>query len=269
MRLDNYSTEILILKKYINKIKLIDTIDLDIGVKNLNSLNVKKEYVDLISKKLNPYKKFGKIFFALQNEDVIVREYKNLGKIRKRDIYGYIKFEIGQDMPINLENYIIKYKVLNKYKDTMDLQVILFPKYIEQVCNQISQSIDIKRKYLNINYDILNKLICKKKLNLNCDECMIIENLESEIILNLVQDGKIYNSNVFEKEGNVDYILKFLEKDIDIFYYGLEDNFLNQIKEKGFNVDKLKFDLKLNALWTEKIVDKDINNYMICIGLVV
>ena len=269
IRLDNYSTEILILKKYINKIKVIENIGLDIGVKNINSSKVKKEYIDLVVKKLNPYKTFGRIFFALQNEDVIIREYENLGKIRKRDIYGYIKFEIGQDMPINLESYIIKYKILNKYKDTMDLQVILFPKYIEQICNQIAENIGIKHKYLNINYDILNKLIFRKKLNLNCDKCIIIENLENEIILNSVKNRKVYNSNVFEKEVNMDYVLKFLEKDINIFYYGLEDNFLNQIKEKGFNVDKLKFNLKLNTLWTEKIVDKDINNYIICIGLVV
>ena len=248
---------------------MIDIINLDVGLKNLNGLKKKKEYVDLVSQKLSEYKKLKKIFFAVQNEEVIVRGYENLGKIRKRDIYGYVKFEIGQDMPINLDNYIIKYSVLNKYKSTMDLQVILFPKYIEQICNQIAENAGIKRKYLNINYDIIQKLMNINKLNINCDRCIIIENLDDEIILNLVENGKTYNSNVFEKEGNVDYILKFLEKDINIFYYGLEDHFLNQIKENGFNVDKLKFDLKLNKLWIEKNVDKDINNYMICIGLVI
>lgn len=204
----------------------------------------------------------------MQNEDVIVRVYKNLGKIRKKDIYGYIKFEIGQDMPVNLENYIVKYKILNKTKDTMDLQVILFPKDIEKICNEIAENIGIKRKYLNINFDIVQKLISKNQLNLNYDICAIIENLNNDIILNLMENQKIYTSNVFEKEGNADYILKFFDEDIHIFYYGIEDDFLNQIKEKGFKVDKLEINLKQTPLWTEQIVDKDINNYIIYIGLV-
>lgn len=268
IKLNNYSTEIIILKKYINRIKVIDNINLDIGVKNLNNTKIKKEYIDLIIKKLNPYKKSRKIFFAMQNEDVIARVYKNLGKIRKKDIYGYIKFEIGQDMPVNLENYIVKYKILNKTKDTMDLQVILFPKDIEKICNEIAENIGIKRKYLNINFDIVQKLISKNQLNLNYDICAIIENLNNDIILNLMENQKIYTSNVFEKEGNADYILKFFDEDIHIFYYGIEDDFLNQIKEKGFKVDKLEINLKQTPLWTEQIVDKDINNYIIYIGLV-
>ena len=257
------------MKKHIGKIEIINNIDIDVGIKNLKSLKIKREYIDLIAEKLNLYKKFKKIFFTVQNEDVIIRGYENLGRVKNRDIYGYIKFEIVQDMPINLENYIIKYKVLNKDKKSMDLQVILFPKYIEQLCSEIAENMAIKHKYLNINFDIIQKLISKKKLNLNCNKCIIIENLNDEIILNSIDNKKVYNSDVFEKEGNIDYILKILGENIHIFYYGIEDDFFNLIKEKGFNVDKLKLDLKQNRLWIEKTVDKDINSYIIQVGAVI
>ena len=44
-----------------------------------------------------------------------------------------------------------------------------------------------------------------------------IENKRNYIILNSVKQRKIYTSTVFEKYGNEDYILSFLEKDIHIF----------------------------------------------------
>lgn len=269
IKLDDYDTEISVINRKMGKINIIDNFEIETGIKHLISLEAKKEFIKIITSKLNDYKHLKEIFFSVQNEDVIIREYPEIQRVKKRDLDGYINFEIVKDMPVNIEHYVIKYKVLNLQKNIMDIQLILFPKYIEKICTEIAQNLNIKRKYLNINFDIIQKLIDKKKIDLGHENCMIIENKRNYIILNSVKQRKIYTSTVFEKYGNEDYILSFLEKDIHIFYYGKEDSFIKNIKENEFCVDKLNLNLKVNSLNKEDTVDNIINQNLINIGVVV
>lgn len=269
IKLDDYDTEISVINRKMGKINIIDNFEIEIGIKHLISLETKKEFIKIITSKLNDYKHLKEIFFSVQNEDVIIREYPEIQRVKKRDLDGYVNFEIVKDMPVNIEHYVIKYKVLNLQKNIMDIQLILFPKYIEKICTEIAQNLNIKRKYLNMNFDIIQKLIDKKKIDLGHENCMIIENKRNYIILNSVKQRKIYTSTVFEKYGNEDYILSFLEKDIHIFYYGKEDSFIKNIKENEFCVDKLNLNLKVNSLNKEDTVDNIINQNLINIGVVV
>ena len=269
IKLDNYDTEISVINRKMRKINIIDNFEIEIGIKHLISLEAKKEFIKIITSKLNDYKHIKEIFFSVQNEDVIIREYPEIQRVKKRDLDGYINFEIVKDMPFNIEHYVIKYKILNLQKNIMDIQLILFPKYIEKICTEIAQNLNIKRKYLNMNFDIIQKIIEKKKIDLGHENCMIIENKRNYIILNSVKQRKIYTSTVFEKYGNEDYILSFLEKDIHIFYYGKEDSFIKNIKENEFCVDKLNLNLKVNSLNKEDTVDNIINQNLINIGVVV
>ena len=263
IKLDDYDTEISVINRKMGKINIIDNFEIEIGIKHLISLEAKKEFIKIITSKLNDYKHLKEIFFSVQNEDVIIREYPEIQRVKKRDLDGYVNFEIVKDMPVNIEHYVIKYKVLNLQKNIMDIQLILFPKYIEKICTEIAQNLNIKRKYLNMNFDIIQKLIDKKKIDLGHENCMIIENKRNYIILNSVKQRKIYTSTVFEKYGNEDYILSFLEKDIHIFYYGKEDSFIKNIKENEFCVDKLNLNLKVNSLNNEDTVDNIINQNLI------
>ncbi|CUP27134.1 type IV pilus assembly protein PilM [Intestinibacter bartlettii] len=269
IKLDDYDTEISVINRKMGKINIIDNFEIEIGIKHLISLEAKKEFIKIITSKLNDYKHLKEIFFSVQNEDVIIREYPEIQRVKKRDLDGYVNFEIVKDMPVNIEHYVIKYKVLNLQKNIMDIQLILFPKYIEKICTEIAKNLNIKRKYLNMNFDIIQKLIDKKKIDLGHENCMIIENKRNYIILNSVRQRKIYTSTVFEKYGNEDYILSFLEKDIHIFYYGKEDSFIKNIKENEFCVDKLNLNLKVNSLNKEDTVDNIINQNLINIGVVV
>ena len=269
IKLDDYDTEVSVINRNMGKINIIDNFEIEIGIKHLISLEAKKEFIKIITSKLNDYKHLKEIFFSVQNEDVIIREYPEIQRVKKRDLDGYVNFEIVKDMPVNIEHYVIKYKVLNLQKNIMDIQLILFPKYIEKICTEIAKNLNIKRKYLNMNFDIIQKLIDKKKIDLGHENCMIIENKRNYIILNSVRQRKIYTSTVFEKYGNEDYILSFLEKDIHIFYYGKEDSFIKNIKENEFCVDKLNLNLKVNSLNKEDTVDNIINQNLINIGVVV
>ena len=65
----------------------------------------KKEFIKIITSKLNDYKHLKEIFFSVQNEDVIIREYPEIQRVKKRDLDGYVNFEIVKDMPVNIEHY--------------------------------------------------------------------------------------------------------------------------------------------------------------------
>ena len=121
IKLDNYDTEISVINRKMRKINIIDNFEIEIGIKHLISLEAKKEFIKIITSKLNDYKHLKEIFFSVQNEDVIIREYPEIQRVKKRDLDGYINFEIVKDMPVNIEHYVIKYKVLNLQKNIIFL----------------------------------------------------------------------------------------------------------------------------------------------------
>ena len=268
IKLNNYDSEILIIDKSPLKLDVIDCINIDKGINELKRLNIKREFIKNIKEIIKKYN-IKEVFFVVQNSRIIIREHKDLPKIRKRDLDGYINFEILQESLLTLDDYIVKYKILDYRKNKMDLQIILFPKEIEKICLDIATGLNLKHKYLNMNFDILQKLIDREKINLKNNDCMVIENMDDVIILNYIKMKKIYTSNVFSKESSSEYITNLLDKDIDIFYYGKEDNFINTLKENGFKVYKLNSKLNISYLCSDKTIDIQNNKYLVNIGVVI
>ena len=268
IKLNNYDSEILIIDKSPLKLDVIDCINIDKGIKELKRLNIKREFIKNLKEIIKKYN-IKEVFFVVQNSRIIIREHKDLPKIRKRDLDGYINFEILQDSLLTLDDYIVKYKILDYRKNKMDLQIILFPKEIEKICLDIATGLNLKHKYLNMNFDILQKLIDREKINLKNNDCMVIENMDDVIILNYIKMKKIYTSNVFSKESSSEYITNLLDKDIDIFYYGKEDNFINTLKENEFKVYKLNSKLNISYLCSDKTIDIQNNKYLVNIGVVI
>ena len=137
----------------------------------------KEKYVENITKiiesKIYNTKKFTSkyksILYNIQTEDVIIRMIDNVNISNKSDILGLIKFNINQYMHISVDDYVIEYKIINQINKMAKIQVILFPKYLIDLCKSISKNLKIKSQIINVNYDILQKLI----------ELNLITNLES------------------------------------------------------------------------------------------
>lgn len=182
------------------------------------------------------------IYFNIQNSEVIIRNIQNIKSRSQKEIIQLIKYEIGSYMPLNLQNYVIKYKKIINTKGKGSVQGILFPKKYVEICKSISEKLKIKKKYLYINFDILQKLINLRVIDLcnsNDDKVTIIENRDQDMILNTVFNKKIIESYVVEK-NNTQYSINKSSYDENTYYYGISDDFINSLEIKKLNIkDKL------------------------------
>ena len=76
--------------------------------------NVTKIIESKIRKTKKLTSKYKSIFYNIQTEDVIIRMIDNINISNKSDILGLIKFNINQYMHINIDDYVIEYKIINQ-----------------------------------------------------------------------------------------------------------------------------------------------------------
>ncbi|HBF6679869.1 TPA: pilus assembly protein PilM, partial [Clostridioides difficile] len=65
---------------------------------------------------------YKNLYFNIQIQDIVIRNVEVLNTKKKRDILSMIEFEITQYIPININNYSIKYKVINSKNDKLNIQ---------------------------------------------------------------------------------------------------------------------------------------------------
>jgi len=84
-----------------------------------------KEYINLNKIKIK------NVACTTQNENIIFRNIEIPYIKKERDILDVVKFQLSQYMPIDLEKYILQYKVQNiidnENKKIMNLNIVLFP----------------------------------------------------------------------------------------------------------------------------------------------
>ena len=106
----------------------------EMGSNDLNN-EEKNTYIDEITKltKEISNQRLKNIYFNIQNSEVIIRNIQNIKSRNKKEIIQLIKYEIGGYMPLNLQNYVIKYKENINTKGKGSVQGILFPKkYVDR-----------------------------------------------------------------------------------------------------------------------------------------
>lgn len=177
-----------------------------------------------------------------------------------------IIYEINQYIPVNLDDYKLKYKIISSNNDELNVQVILFPNYLINLCNEIASKLGMKSKSININFDILQKLIKLKKINLICKNSVIIENRKNEIIVNKIEGISILESYTLKKSYNIENQIYDLTKEYnEIYYYG-DEHF---IEVEKFNLDIKYIDLnnKLKLIKSRTLLLESRSKYINCIGV--
>lgn len=199
-----------------------------------------EKIVQIINERLN--RKFKNIYFNIQNDEIIIRNIKNIKSRKPKEIIQLIKYEIGNYMPLDLKNYVIKYKKIINMNGSKSIQAILFPNKYVNICNHISEKLKIKKRFLYINFDILQKLMDLRRINLSqsCyDNGTIIENRDNYIIINTIFNRKIIESYVVDK-SNSKYSVNEIGCNENIYYFGKSDEFIKNLQIKKLDIkDKL------------------------------
>lgn len=217
---------------------------------------------------------YKNLYFNIQIQDIVIRNVEVLNTKKKRDILSMIEFEITQYIPININNYSIKYKVINSKNDKSNIQVILFPKSIIQLIKNISENLNMNPKTININFDILQKLINLNLIENFSEEGVFIECKKSQLIINITKDKKIRETYLLSKEGKSYEFIKRLLRDFKyVYYYGIENCFIEEYfkyTDKSIEVNPLRLKDKVKV---ENNFDADLEdnriNYINSIGMII
>jgi len=251
------------MKKNMKTIFIEDEIIEYIGIKNL-----RENYNEFINKikELNiseNKKSYKSIFYNIQTEDVIVRNIDNINILHKKDIEGIIKYNIKQYMPINIGEYEMRYKTLNKKDNIATVQVILFPKYLVDLCKEISRVLGIKAQSINVNYDILQKLIDKNIIKNIEKNTALVEVRKNEFIINKVKNKIIIESYILPKNNYLkEHINKLQSIDTSVYHYVNED-FTNE------NINKIVLSSGKKSIKIYEGLNQDISRYIYSIGIVI
>ncbi|MGL5328735.1 MAG: hypothetical protein ACRDD7_05670 [Peptostreptococcaceae bacterium] len=214
--------------------------------------------------------KYKYIYCNLQTEDIIVRTIDNINIKNKKDTIGIIKYELIKYTPINLEEYEIKYKILNKENNIASIQVILFPKYLIDLCKSISKELGIKTKSINVNFDNIQKLIDKNIITNIKDNSVILEVRKDEILLSKVIKNKISESYILPKNFDIEkHINRFDEKIENIYLYGSNRGLDEKLKQScNFRLHDIMVKIENKAITISKDLDQEISNYINTIGVI-
>lgn len=231
--------------------------------------------VKVVKDEINNIKKsYKNLYFNIQTQDIVIRNIEILNTKKKRDILNMIEFEITQYIPININNYSIKYKIINSSKDKLNIQVILFPKNIIKVIKIISESLNMNPKAININFDILQKLISLNLVDNFIEDGVFIECKKNQFIINITKNKKIEETYLLSKEiKSYDSVKKLISRFKYVYYYGIENCFIEEYfkdTEKIAEVNPLRLKKKVRV---ENNFDKGLRDtsitYISSIGMII
>lgn len=261
-------TEIILITRHKYKLKIEDKMICEIPFINKNS-KLNENYIEIvlnnIKDKFINNKLVKGIYFNIQNDQIIIRNIEDIKTKKHNEIINLIKFEINQYMPIDLQEYNIRYKIIKKDNKEI-LQSILFPRKFVDICNEISEKLKIKNKYLNVNFDILQKLINFNMINLTKNQndmnTVILENRLDDLIVNLIFNNQVLESYILVKNYNNKNLLLTLTENYKLYYYGMTDDYI-----KSLDVERLKVDDKLQIYNNDGL--EECMNYVSTLGMII
>ena len=128
-----------------------------------------------------------------------------------------IRYEIQQYLPINLDDYIVQYTVLDEIvSDTgskLKLNVISYPKKIANNYYDLLLDLDLKPYALDVNYNAINKLsnygeMAKNEGQVIGGTVAFIDMGATSINVTIFKNGKLDFTRIIKSGGfNIDYAL--------------------------------------------------------------
>ncbi|WP_455538081.1 hypothetical protein [Terrisporobacter sp.] len=188
---------------------------------------------------------------------------KDMKVKRKSEIIPLIEYEFSQYIPLDLQKYVIKYKKITDSQGKELLQAILFPRKFIYICNKISENLKIKKKYLHINFDILQKIMDMKLIEFTTSDnkqLTLIENRREDMILNRIYENKVIESFIIRK-NNDNSINNICNE--DTYYFGIVDDYI-----KKLNIKQIHIENKLISSNKDEKADKSLD-YLCVWGMII
>jgi len=275
-------------------IKRVGEISFDVGINksvlDLDEIEVCEKLNKFFSENKLTKKSLNIILSGVSN--LLVREIV-IPNIRRDKIYDLLRFEASQYFPVDLEKYIIDYKLINTYKENKikKQRILVFAlqkKMIEKVIS-IANKLNIKINKIDIEPNVIAKLLSKsmgQSIEMAPNNISMIVNLQRSFLTavivkdNVIQMTKTFPFDLIEMYKNKDredfiqdqYILnealeniyKLLE-----FYIAKERTDINSIILTGelakyFNLSLLlqqKTGVKTQVLENLQFLDNLTQNY--------
>lgn len=204
----------------------------------------------------------NKVSYTVQNKYIINRNIEIINTNHRQDILGLIKYELIQYMPIDIEEYIIKYKVLEVFPEKINAQVILMPKTIKNNYKELSKHLKLKPIKLGVNFNILQNLIEKDMLDINNELNIILDIKKDRSNLNIIKNKSIIRSHTINNEDIFGFISKNVSDVNNIYYYGIETKNVINILNENYKIEKL------NINNSDFQTQGDLNRFISNVGLI-
>ena len=180
--------------KIINKNLVIDTIGFLIKENNIKAKDV---------------------IFTTNSSSIINRDIV-IPKVRLEEMETVIRYEIQQYLPINLDEYIIQFIILDEVLDgkeeKLKVNVSSFPKKVASEYYNVINSLELNAYALDIEYNVIGKLanysdVIKKEDNIK-EAIAFIDMGATSINVSILKNGKLDFTRMIRAGGDdIDYAL--------------------------------------------------------------
>lgn len=256
------TVKMLVIEKYFGYVKFINMKTFEFNQIDQNGLILDiNKLSKIIKNELNNFKiPCRRISFAVQNESIINRNVKVINTGYKGDIKGLIAYELSEYLPINIKDYILKYNILKKEEDYLDVQAILMPISLMKNYRELAKLLKFKPISLSVNFDILNKLIYNEDIEIEGENNLILDIGRQYTNVNLIKNKLIINSYTLNNMNVYEFLNNEIENNYGkIYYYGFQNCEL---------IKNLNTKFKLNKLFLKDAKQDELNNFINNIGLI-
>ncbi|SHH26023.1 type II secretion system protein GspL [Clostridium grantii] len=186
-------------------------LDLDEDMVKDGNIENKEELEGLLKSALDTNRFTAKkVDITIKSSGVIVRNIF-LPKGNVKDMDTMIKYEIEEQLPVNVDDYEIKYKILGEKQVNEEIlntvNIILFPKKIAQDYWDLMHELELRPKSLNLNFNSIEKIFNTKYIKINKENSVseetfvVIDIGYKNIEVNIISQGLTQFSRIISGGG--------------------------------------------------------------------
>ncbi len=181
-----------------------------------------------------------KAAFTLESTDAISREIV-LPWTKQQELEQIIRFEAEQQLPIEIEKYILQYKIMGEFEEDgikkVTVLVVALPKALSETYLDLGKNVGLTPHYLDIHSNSIHKLL-HPKITINDSYP-----LEDQTIAAIDLGHQFINITIIDKgQFKFSRLLKSGGQDIDINISNLFTISLEEAENKKKEIKDISYD---------------------------